>query len=139
MLDDVCDEISKYASNTLRVLYLPSHLVYTFWSHSRILHMLLSSKELTTLGVEGDMVNVELIGESLKQSNKLRKLRLTNVKDSYVIDLARTLYPSHSTRNMELCVCRCCQLRTSLTELLNSLSISTCSKCRFDIETFTWM
>ena len=137
--DDVCDEISKYASHTLRVLYLPSNLVYPFWLQSRILRMLHNCKELTTLGVEGDMVNVELIGESLKQSNKLCKLRLTNVKDSYVIDLARTLYPSHSTRNVGLCVCHCCQLRASTMELLNSLSISMCSKCRFDIDTFTWM
>ena len=136
--DDVCEEISKFASHTLRVLYLPSHLVYPFWSQSRILRLLENCKELTTLGVEGDMVNVELIGKSLKQS-KLRKLRLTDVKDSYVIDLARTLHPGHSTRNVELCVCRCCQLRASTMELLNSLSISMCSKCRFDIDTFTWM
>ena len=137
--DDVCEAISNFSSHSLKVLHLPYHLVYPVWSQSRILLMLDSLKKLVTLGVTGDMVSVQSIGGMLNRTKlkKLSKLRLTEVKKTYLINVARTI---HSHRiSVELCVCRCPDLKESTTELMKSLNVSLCSKCKFDVSTFSWI
>lgn len=135
--DDVCEVITKFASHSVKVFYLPGRL--SFWSHTRISRMLDSCQELVTLGVDGDMVDAQFIGDIFNglEVKKLRKLRLTDVKDAYVIKVLRTIHSNHSSR-IELCVCRCPYLRTETTELLSNLSIPLCSQCKYDISTFSW-
>ena len=135
--DDVCEVITKFASHSLTALYLPEHL--SFWSQSRISCLLDSCQELVILGVDGDMVDAQFIGDIFKglKLKKLSKLRLTDVKDKYVIEVLRTINSNHSSR-IELCVCRCPYLKVRTKELLRSLRISLCSQCKYDISTFSW-
>lgn len=55
--------------------------------------MLHSCQELVTLGVDGDMVDAQFIGDIFNglELKKLRKLRLTDVKDTYIIEVLRTI------------------------------------------------
>ena len=77
--DDVCEVITKFASHSLKVFYLPDCISY--WCPSRISAMLDSCQELVTLGVDGDMVDAQIIGDIFNglKLKKLRKLRLTGV------------------------------------------------------------
>lgn len=135
--DDVCEIITKFASHSLKVLYLPDRIC--FWYPSRISAMLDSCQELVTLGVDGDMVDAQFIGDILNglKLKKLRKLRLTDVKDAYVIKVLRTINSDDSSR-IEVCLCRCPNLKESTTELLRTLSIPLCTQCKYDITTFSW-
>lgn len=135
--DDVCEVIPEFASHSVEVLYLPGRL--SFWAQPRISLMLHGCQELVTLGVDGDMVDAQFIGDIFNglELKKLRKLRMTDVEDAYVIKVLRTIRSYH-TRKTELCVCRCPYLRTQTTELLSCLSISLCSQCKYDISTFSW-
>ena len=104
--DDVCEVITKFASHTLKVLYLPARL--SFWYPSQSLPMLDSCQELVTLGVDGNMVDPQFIMDifnSLKLK-KLCKLRFTDVKATYVIKVLRAINSNHSMR-IEVCICRC--------------------------------
>ena len=138
--DDVCEVITKFASHTLEVLYLPTHL--SFWYPSRSLPMLDSCQELVTLGVDGDMIDPKFIVDIFNglKLKKLRKLRFTDVKAIYAIKVLRAINSNHSMR-IELCICRCPYLWESPTEVtarLSSLSIPLCTQCKFDITTFRW-
>ena len=137
--DNVCEVITKFASHSLTALYLLEHV--SFWSQSQISCMLDSCQELVILGVDGDMVDAQFIGDIFKglKLKKLSKLRLTDVKDKYVIEVLRTINSNHSSR-IELCVCRCSYLKARTKELLHtcSLRISLCSQCKYDISMFSW-
>lgn len=58
----------------------------SFWYRSQISCMLNSCQELVTLGVDGNMVDAQFIGDNLNclKLKTLRKQRLTDVKDTYV-------------------------------------------------------
>ena len=99
--DDICVVITEFVSQALEVLYLSERL--SFWSQiSLMLHIF---QELVTLGVDGDMVDAQFIGDIFNglELKKLRKLRLTDVKDTYVIEVLRTIHSYHTSR-IELCV-----------------------------------
>lgn len=89
--DDVCKVKTKFASHSLRVLYLPGRI--TFWSQSQISCMLDCHQEKVTVGVDVDMVDVQFIRDifnSLKLK-KCHKLRVTPAKDTYVIMVLCTI------------------------------------------------
>lgn len=130
--DDVCKVITEFTSHSLEVLFLPERL--SFWAQPRISLMLHSCQELVTLGVDGDIVDAQFIGDIFNglELKKLRKLRLTDVKDTYIIKVLRTIHSYHTSK-IELCICCCPYLRTQTTELLSSLRISLCSQCKYDV------
>lgn len=101
--DDICVVITEFVSQALEVLYLSERL--SFWSQPQISLMLHSCQELVTLGVDGDMVDAQFIGDIFNglELKKLRKLRLTDLKDTYVIEVLRTIHSYHTSR-IELCV-----------------------------------
>ena len=101
MRDDVCKVKTKFASHSLRVLYLPDRI--TFWSQSQISCMLDCCQEQVTVGVDGDMVDVQFIRD-IFNSLKLKsyKLRVTPSKDTYVINMW-TINSNYSSR-IELCI-----------------------------------
>ena len=133
--DDVCEIVSQFASHSLRVLYLPVPI----WRPSRLLKLIDACKELVTLGLMGNMIDFDSIEDIFNGSRlkRLRKLRLADVNDAYVIKLARTLKLNQFS--VELCVCRVQTLKAETLEEVKSLRIPLCKKCSFDISTFTWV
>ena len=136
--EGVCEVITEFASHSLKVLYLPDRISFG-WYQSPISTMLDSCQELVTLGVDGDMLDAQIIGDILNglKLKKLLKLRMTDVKDNYVIEVLRTINSNESSR-IEVCLCRCPYLKESTTELLRTLSFPLCTQCKYDITTFRW-
>lgn len=104
MKDDVCKVKTKFASHSLRVLYLSDHI--TFSSQSQISCMLDCCQEQVTVGVDGNMVDVQLIRDIFNSLNlkQCHKLRVTPAKDTYVIKVLWTINSNYSSR-IELCIC----------------------------------